>query len=80
MPVPASFIVAWALRDLRRSLDPIARKVDPSNRGNSVADLLLTAMGWKFGKMVNSGSFANKNEAAAWIERNLSESAIPHMY
>lgn len=40
-------------------------------QGNSFQDLLLTAMGYGFADMLQGGKFANADQAAAWIQRNL---------
>ena len=61
------------LGQLRKDLAPIIGKIDETNRGNSASDLMLTAVGWKFGDMVTAGKFGTRGQAAAWIERNLGE-------
>lgn len=65
------------LARLRADLGPIiARHRVPTTQvpgrdGNSVQDLMLTAMGWHFGAMVQAGAFRTAGEAADWLERNL---------
>jgi RHS repeat-associated protein len=40
-------------------------------QGNSMQDLLLTALGYGFADMLRSGAFANAEQAADWLQRNL---------
>ena len=61
------------MKQLESDLKPIIAKIGPEgkNTGNSKQDLMLTAMGWHFGSLVDSGKFQDTNQAAAWLDRNL---------
>ncbi len=53
---------------VRRDREP---SIAPRRYGNSVQDLLLTAMGWHFAQMLKDGRFETTGQAADWLERNL---------
>jgi len=46
-------------------------KVDPSLRGNSYEDLLLSVFGWRLGQMIKDGTARSKADIAAWIRTNI---------
>ncbi len=43
----------------------------PERYGNSVQDLMLTAMGWHFAAMIRAGAFVDAEQAASWLDANL---------
>lgn len=45
--------------------------VNPSNRGNSYQDLLLTLYGWRLGQLIRHGQLTTGVAVAAWIRANL---------
>jgi hypothetical protein len=44
--------------------------------GNSMADLLLSYEGWKFGHYVAQGKFSTLGEMANWVRRELGKESI----
>jgi hypothetical protein len=45
--------------------------VDPTGRGNSYQDLLLSLYGWRLGQWIKAGKFKTGAEIAAWVRANL---------
>jgi hypothetical protein len=45
--------------------------VNPSNRGNSYEDLLLSCFGWRLGQWIGASRFAAKADVAAWVRTNI---------
>jgi RHS repeat-associated protein len=39
--------------------------------GNSLADLILSVRGWRFGQMIMSGEIKTREEAATWLRENV---------
>lgn len=66
------------LESLREDLQPFIADIDSSLRGNSVQDLLLTAVGWRFGEMLRERRFENSEQASNWLERSLMEPGAPN--
>jgi RHS repeat-associated protein len=46
-------------------------KLDTWKEGSSYQDLLLTRIGWRFGKHMANNRFSNRKEAARWLEMML---------
>lgn len=61
--------VEQALPDLTDSGQEIGRV------GNSRQDLLNTSFGFAFGRMIRSGEFGSREEAANWLENNVGSKA-----
>lgn len=59
---------------LNDRLDLIA--IDDARRGNSYQDMLLTWVGYRFGRHVADGVFASRAGAARWLELMLTESNL----
>lgn len=64
------------LDKLQVDLMPIIAKIDPNKAGNSTQDLMLTALGWKYAELVESGAFEDQHQAAAWLRENLAEPPV----
>jgi RHS repeat-associated protein len=57
---------------LAKDLYSISSRIPkPPSSGNSEQDLLLTAVGWKFGELLKAGKFKDSEQAARWLARNL---------
>jgi hypothetical protein len=56
---------------------PLDRIAVGTGKGNSRQDLRLSMVGYRFGEMVQSGAFATRADAAAWLRANLGPSEAP---
>ena len=65
--------IEQALRDLSPVIARmnLSTSQEPGREGNSVQDLLLTALGHHFGNMIKENRFENAGQAAAWLRVNL---------
>lgn len=60
-----------ALKVLKGDKNNKGIAVDPSKKGNSYQDLLLSLVGWRLGQDIASGRIKDRKEVATWIRTNL---------
>ena len=56
---------------LEGASSPLRAIAVANGEGNSVQDLRLSLVGWRFGQLIGCGAFACRRDIAAWIRRTL---------
>jgi hypothetical protein len=62
---------AFDWKALEGASSPLHAIAVANGEGNSVQDLRLSLVGWRFGQLIGCGAFNRRQDAAAWIRRTL---------
>ena len=62
---------AFDWQALEGASSPLRAIAVANGEGNSVQDLRLSLVGWRFGQLIGCGAFDRRQDVAAWIRRTL---------